>query len=327
MATERKLFKLPISLLLALSFCTIFVVLAFGLMICNALWHLVGPCERMSSESGTCLFPDRPIRPLPKHRLRERLSPDVADSIKYPPAPQTTPALFSYPVTLKSGVAEEAEVTRSGNRDPRSTGRQSSRRHGPAGGSDSDDAAVRRAVVARPLPETLGRSGRHSQKAESSRYGQPQTPPSTTSSGDGYDSFENTNNKKKRKIPTAGEINGGHGLNDTHTGAGGLATLVTPGDRSGGGGGATSAPYYGSGSYVTAGQHVSGPGKGRFGRVRNGRSPLRALSEAGGNFTGRNFKIRPVMDFRPAQWSPQPGKFSHAFFRCGRPVSCEPPLS
>ncbi|KAK2600612.1 hypothetical protein N8I77_010133 [Diaporthe amygdali] len=244
---------------------------------------------------------DRPIRPLPKRRLRERLSPEVADSIEYPPARQSAPALFSYPCNLKGGLSEEESS--SGTRDPRSdfSGRHAPRRNGASATSELDEASTRRAVVARPPTESLGRSPRLLQKSDTMRQNHaPQPPPSAASSADGYDSFENTNNKKKRKIPTAGEMNGAHGLsdhglNDNHAVSPGLAAIP---DRPGENGTSTSVPYYGSGSFMSAGQNVSGPGRGRFGRARNGRSPLQTLSDASGNWLGRNSKNRP------GPWSP-----------------------
>lgn len=249
--------------------------------------------------------PDRPIRPLPKRRLRERLSPEVAGTIKYPPAPQSTPALFSYPCNLKGSFLEEDSSTAGRDFQPDVSGRQASRGNGFGAEGDLDEVPPRRALVPRLPTESLGRSVRSLQKPDIPRQGQsPQPPPSAASSADGYDSFENTNNKKKRKIPTAGEMNGGHGLgdhglNDAHSLPGGLA--VTP-DRSGESGSSTSVPYYGSGSFVSAGQNISGPGRGRFGRARNGRSPLQTLSDASGSWLGRGSKNRS------ATWSPQPGE-------------------
>ncbi|KAI3392102.1 hypothetical protein diail_6173 [Diaporthe ilicicola] len=253
-----------------------------------------------------CLFSglersDRPIRPLPKRRLRERLSPEVADSIEYPPARQSAPALFSYPCNLKGGLSEEESS--SGTREPRSdfSGRHTPRRNGANAACELDEVSTRRAVVARAPTESLGRPPRLLQKSETTRQGHaPQPPPSAASSADGYDSFENTNNKKKRKIPTAGEMNGAHGLgdhglNDTHAVSPGLVAIP---DRAGENGNSTSVPYYGSGSFLSAGQNVSGPGRGRFGRARNGRSPLQPLSDASGNWLGRNSKSRP------GPWSP-----------------------
>lgn len=271
--------------------------------------------ETVASASGYSTHernerPDRPIRPLPKRRLRERLSPEVADSIRYPPAPQSTTALFLYPCNLKGSVLEEEASAGVRDFQPDFVGRPAPRRNGNGAASDGDEVAPRRAVVPRPPTESLGRSARMLQKPEASRQGHsPQPPPSASSSADGYDSFENTNNKKKRKIPTAGEMNGthglgDHGLNDSHSHPGGLA--VTP-ERSGENGASTSVPYYGSGSFVSAGQNVSGPGRGRFGRARNGRSPLQTLSDASGNWLGRGNKPRS------ATWSPQPGQCHDLF--------------
>lgn len=246
---------------------------------------------------------DRPIRPLPKRGLRERLPPDIADSIEYPPAPQSTPALFSYPSNLKGNPEEEA--TSSALHSPRDyPSRQLSRRNGHYSEAETDEVLLRRTVVPRPPSESLGRPARLLQQPETSRQGNsPQPPPSAASSADGYDSFENTNNKKKRKIPTAGEMNGthglgDHGLNDAHNLPGGLA--VTP-DRASEHGSSTSIAYYGSGGSLNSGQNVSGPGRGRFGRSRSVRSPLQAIGDASGN-RGRGSKNRS------ATWTLQPGK-------------------
>lgn len=297
---------------------TIFTIICLfsGLYTVLMLWDCVscrkGQHDNMASDTvpSTPAYhserPDRPIRPLPKRRLRERLSPEVADSIKYPPAPQSTPALFSYPCNLKGALLEEE--SNSGARDVQTDapGRNTPRRHGGSVEGDLGEVNARRAVVARPPTEFLSRSPRLLQKPDTSRQGHQQQPsPSATSSADGYDSFENTNNKKKRKIPTAGEMNGSHGLsdhglNDAHSVAGGVA--VVP-DRSGENGGSSTAPYYGTGNFMSAGQNISGPGRGRFGRARNGRSPLQTLSDASGNWSGRSPKSRP------SPWSPQGESF------------------
>lgn len=302
---------------LLVSLCT---VLRLGLMIRSRICERAGHDETMASDTVASASayqnndrndrPDRPIRPLPKRRLRERLSPEVADSIKYPPAPQSTPALFSYPCNLKGNFLEEEASAGTRDMQPGFSGRQTSRRIGVGADGDLDEVIPRRTVVPRPPTESLGRSARVLQKPETSRQGHsPQPPPSATSSADGYDSFENTNNKKKRKIPTAGEMNGAHGLgdhglNDSHSLPGGLA--VTP-DRPGENVNSTSVPYYGSSNFVAAGQNVSGPGRGRFGRARNGRSPLQTLSDTSGNWLGRGSKARS------ATWSPQPGKYSRTY--------------
>lgn len=293
--------------LITFTFICLFSGLYVALMLCGCVFHHVGFDKNMASDTvpTTPVYhndrSDRPIRPLPKRRLRERLSPEVADSIEYPPARQSAPALFSYPCNLKGALSEEESG--SGVRDPRPdlSGHSAPRKDGVSAASEMDEACTRRAVVARPPTESLGRSPRLLQKPDASRQGHtPQPPPSAASSADGYDSFENTNNKKKRKIPTAGEMNGthglsDHGLNDSHAVSPGLAAIQ---DRPGENANSTSVPYYGSGSFMSAGQNVSGPGRGRFGRARNGRSPLQTLSDASGNWLGRNSKNRS------GHWSP-----------------------
>ncbi|KAH9995457.1 hypothetical protein F4779DRAFT_623174 [Xylariaceae sp. FL0662B] len=260
----------------------------------------------MSPKSSSPLFPDRPIRPLPKRRLRERLSPDVADSIKYPPAPQTTAPLFVYPYNSKDDVvsvgADNSTVARREN--VAELGQEAGLRRNGLGPEYDDELLpghARRTFVSRASHETTGHALRSSQRPGQARYPNPQPPPSTTSSADGYDSFENTNNKKKRKIPTAGEtiLNGTHVLNDLS--ALGVPSPPTTGDEgSTDTSGATSTAYYQAGGHTTNGQGISGPGRGRYGRVRNGRSPLRVLSDPNSNWVGRTPKLRPGGQYPPA---------------------------
>ncbi|KAL1895048.1 hypothetical protein Sste5346_005469 [Sporothrix stenoceras] len=59
----------------------------------------------MSPETASPVYPDRLIHPLPKRRLRERLSSDAADSIQYPPDQTPGAPLFYYPYSLKQDTA------------------------------------------------------------------------------------------------------------------------------------------------------------------------------------------------------------------------------
>ncbi|KAI0019747.1 hypothetical protein F4780DRAFT_771126 [Xylariomycetidae sp. FL0641] len=249
----------------------------------------------MSPESTSSLFPERPIRPLPKRRLRERLSPDVADSIQYPPAPQATAPLFAYPYNPKDESSTAvAPPTDAGRENVAKFGSDARLRRNGVGYEREDDnisGHARRALGSRAHNDYGPRA---QQRPGPSRQVNAQAPPSTASSADGYDSFENTNNKKKRKIPTAGEtvLNGTHVLHDSA--AFGVPSPPTTGDEgSGDVFGSTSTPYYQSHSATASGQGISGPGRGRFGRARNGRSPLRTLSDSIGNWGARNFKLRP----------------------------------
>jgi hypothetical protein len=253
----------------------------------------------MSADTVSSLFPDRPIRPLPKRRLRERLSPDVADSIQYPPTPQTTTPLFYYPYSPRDDESEPAPY-----------GRRESRPGllGPAGrnglGLDNEGDAARMSGIASlaiSMSDSMGRPTRTLVKQDHGKPAGPQPPQSAASSADGYyDPFEITNNKKKRKIPTAGDaaLNGNHG---SHGGIHGPESPGTP-IQSIEGQGEPSSPsssYYGPGGFASGTHNVSGPGRGRYGRVRNGRSPLRALSDSSSNWAGRNGKLRP------SQWVSQ----------------------
>ncbi|KAK3394270.1 hypothetical protein B0H63DRAFT_517405 [Podospora didyma] len=250
----------------------------------------------MSADTVSTLFPDRPIRPLPKRRLRERLSPEVADSIQYPPAPQNISPLFPYSCNLQD--EEPADPSRPHPHERAAElERQARRAAGPDVESDDDEAVLRRGVANRTVPNSTGRLGRPPARSEHRRHTNSHLALSATSSVDGYDSFENTNNKKKRKIPTAGDsaLNGVHVGNDPGAGAGPLPPAVQSAEGPGDTPTSASTSYYSSASFASGTQHVPGPGRGRYGRPRNGRSPLRPLSDFTNNWaSARNGKIRPT---------------------------------
>ncbi|KAG0644985.1 hypothetical protein D0Z07_9229 [Hyphodiscus hymeniophilus] len=238
-------------------------------------------------------YPDRPIRPLPKRPLRERLSPDVAQSIKYPPAPKTITPLFYYgyhlPESGPNGVVE-AQHPSERERVDEIERTYISRRNKEELDSNEDEQAYRSRIYSRPSANPSGRSYRYVQKPES-KHPDPQPPASTASSADGYDSFENTNNKKKRKIPTPGDSN----LNGVHLSSGIAGIGISVSDDLAEEVVSVGAAYHGS---VSATHGISGPGRGRYGRMRNGRSPLRTLSDTTSNWgNGRTKQRQP-------QWPP-----------------------
>ncbi|KAL0937597.1 uncharacterized protein CTRU02_207328 [Colletotrichum truncatum] len=263
----------------------------------------------MSPESVSSLFPQRPIRPLPKRRLRERLSPEVADAIEYPPANQNSSPLFYYPNIIRDDTSLRTGGMNGSNRSGAAY-EHSSRGITGNGESDEEELALSSSkVVRRSHPEILNRTSAMPPKPDQSKHPNPQPPPSTTSSADGYESFENTNNKKKRKIPTAGDsaLSGAHSLVDISSM--GVSAATSPSNEHGDVVGSASPSYYGAGGFVSNNQGISGPGRGRFGRSRNGRSPLRALSDSTNNWVGRGAKIRPP------QWATSnenPGIISNA---------------
>lgn len=286
-------------------------------------YDVLGTFENMSPESSSSLFPDRPIRPLPKRRLRERLSPDVAESIEYPPAPQASTPLFVYPYNSREdSLSTSVDLIDAAGRDHglRPVGDGGFRRNGLGTGDDDDSlmAQARRALGSRGFHGTPDHGFRAPVRSGQPRHPKLQPPPSTASSADGYDSFEITNNKKKRKIPIAGEttLNGTHALNEQA--AFGMPSPPTTGDDDSGEHVPTSTPYYQSGGPLSNGQGISGPGRGRYGRVRNGRSPLRALADSNANWTGRNMKL-----YTSGQYpSPPAGKYEFLFHLNGYNLAC-----
>ncbi|KAK4145707.1 uncharacterized protein C8A04DRAFT_35522 [Dichotomopilus funicola] len=239
----------------------------------------------MTTEPASSLFPNRPIRPLPKRRLKERLTPEVADSIKYPPLPHNSTSLFSYPYPLPEEYPESGSAV--GSRHERKPHINGIGHHGKVEGG-----GTRQSITNRATPQHSSLATRP--KLEYGRYGESMQPPSAASSADGYDSLENTNNKK-RKIPTAGDSapGGGHVISDSLSGPGPIAThaqsaegqdeLLSP----------ASAPYYGSGSLGSGVHNVPGPGRGRYGRPRSGKNSLRPLYDSTNSWAGRSDKSRP----------------------------------
>ena len=147
------------------------------------------------------VFPERRIHPLPKRRLRSRLSEEEANSIGRPVDPSSSPSVFSSP-----GAPRDPSIR------PSSFGEtyipQTAGFHCPTapGAYESDEDR-----------EDEHRAGqRSSWTNDMLRYPRG----STASSVDG-ESFENTNNKKKRKIPVQQYSNFPVDANDSDTGNGG----------------------------------------------------------------------------------------------------------
>lgn len=246
----------------------------------------------MSPDTVSALFPDRPIRPLPKRRLREKLSPEAAETIRYPPSAHKSVPLFQYP---PYSVKDEEPTPRARSASPTEQSRGSGHSQDYAArtngigcsGKDEGDVDSRNGLVTRLYPDMFTQSAGRPGGQEEPRRINPQPPPSTDSSVDGYDSFENTNNKKKRKIPSAGDsvLSSAHGLGadiNPHAPPGGAGMGEVGADRLHNGAG-----YAGSASLGSGSSGISGPGRGRLGRSRNGRSPLRALSDGSNNWAGK----------------------------------------
>lgn len=153
--------------------------------------------------------------------------------------------------------------------------------------SDGDDGSgvLRHYQVHRAAPpSTLRGIANGEGRTEAGKYTKPpniQTIPSSAESVDGYDSFENTNNKKKRKIPTSGTLGNHHltlSAEMAHMGISSARDIEALQAEPDGGVG----QYYGTGNLaipaVSSGTGISGAGRGRYGRAgtrtTGGRSPL-----------------------------------------------------
>lgn len=235
----------------------------------------------MSSDTLSSLFPDRPIRPLPKRRLREKLSPEVAGSIKYPPSTHDPLPLFYYPpYSTKNEYSRQTNSSRPlgnlklGHHD----GNPTIGHHGLGlGDTDEEDytysahkastdvlAEQNHSEPPSPLPDQPRRTGLAFSL-------------SAASSVDGYDSLENTNNKKKRKIPTANDSGGPHSQLINALPASEGAPIQNKADKQG----PTNGPYSSTAGSGATSHGVSTLSRGRLSHLRNGRSPLRTIPDGG----------------------------------------------
>ncbi|KAL7795931.1 hypothetical protein V8C37DRAFT_373954 [Trichoderma ceciliae] len=249
----------------------------------------------MSPDAVSLLFPDRPIRPLPKRRLRERLSPEVANSIKYPSYIHDHIPLFYYPSYATGDDNRISALTLIGPtiQHHRDDSKRSStlRRNGAAMATVMNEE-LRGAFAIRSSSKIQSMVIQSAAALDPLRQAMELQPiPSTASSVDGYESFENTNNKKKRKIPTTGDSLASNGLSlgsdinalSTSMGARSPVNEVHSNKTS-----LTPAGFSGNSFHVPGSQGLSGSGRGRLGRSNNGRSPLRALSDGGNIWSSRS---------------------------------------
>ncbi|KAL4877500.1 hypothetical protein BJY04DRAFT_198096 [Aspergillus karnatakaensis] len=212
------------------------------------------------------IYPDRLIRPLPKRTLRSRLSSDAADSILYPPAPPATQLFYGANATNGEVVNESKVYVQQGDGRDQSPDRD----HTPyENGVDLDSGDEDGPVVVRRSAGFRGSSlsptpSNARQPLPNNGKGQPAN--SSPAGPDGYDAFENTNNKKKRKIPTPGNLGSHHSSLSPEFATIGLATSGQHHPCPTGEGGHTST-FYGTGSPASpVGSGMSGPGRGRLGR-------------------------------------------------------------
>jgi hypothetical protein len=246
-----------------------------------------------SSDTMSPVYPDRPIRPLPRRSLRARLSPEVADTITYPPAPASRNSLF-YPQYQESGYSRNSRTGSQeiGDIDRALIEAQNNNIEGSQGyrfkGNEVDSEEEEGLGTVQRFQEYYSQHGipppsrGNPNGVARNGEGIAQSVTSSTDSIDGYDSFENTNNKKKRKIPTSNLSSHSAIPASLSAGLAGISlcgqeeesAFVTPDGAVG--------QYYGNGHSVVqtspSGTGISGAGRGRYGRSGkrdpSGRSPL-----------------------------------------------------
>jgi hypothetical protein len=245
-------------------------------------------------DTASPVYPDRPIRPLPKRRLRDRLSSDQTDAIPFPPqAPNTSP-IFGYPYVQSEKERPERRPLRAGSGSDvpacLDCGQHHSSEIDVESEEDEEEPRLRHGDM-NFSPESLQMTRRDGDYYGNGKAAmradwdsKPAPPGSTASSADGYESFENTNNKKKRKIPQSNASGGGHGHQSTLSAE--MANMgISQRDGESGGaedGNASHTAYTYGHQTVTStpsGTSNAASGRGRYGRSGRGsldRKPLGA---------------------------------------------------
>ena len=156
------------------------------------------------------MFPNRLIRPLPKRRLKSRISEEQAEAITYPPVPASSSPLFGSSSSLSQRAlqhpyyAEDVPLRYE---------------HSDCGLNGDLDSGMSE----NGSDEYLDDRGQDKMLRYPSRT---RAVHSATSSADGYESFENNNNKKKRKIPEIrGALSQDAALSDDATSEGAAGTF------------------------------------------------------------------------------------------------------
>jgi hypothetical protein len=229
-------------------------------------------------DTPSTIYPDRLIRPLPRRTLRSRIPSDAAETILYPPTPPASQIFYGVSADSEEAVNEskvyvqqtvETELLEVDAHNFETSVELES-------GDEDGPVVVRRSGVRRSSLSPSASSNPNLPNLDTPHA------KSSSSGPDGYDAFENTNNKKKRKIPTPGNLGGHHSALSPEFASMGLATSTpapppAPSDSTG--------TYYGSGNPASPlGSGISGSGRGRLGRpvVRSSsRTPLSANAQNG----------------------------------------------
>ncbi|KAJ5573940.1 uncharacterized protein N7459_008367 [Penicillium hispanicum] len=227
------------------------------------------------------VYPDRLIRPLPKRTLRSRLSTDAADTILYPPTPPASQIFYGVSADSEEAVNDsKVYVQQTIEADRHELTPEADSHHNFENSVELDSGDEDGPVVVRRSAGFQGSLSPVSSTHPPGSSGKDGVP-KASAGPDGYDAFENTNNKKKRKIPTPGNIGGHHSALSPEFASMGLASSNPPPPAVGDG---ATGTYYGNGNPASPlGSGISGSGRGRLGRSstrsNSGRNPLSANAQ------------------------------------------------
>lgn len=246
-------------------------------------YHATSP---RSPDTASPIYPERAIRPLPKSRLKSKLSPGQAETLVFPPEPAPVSPTLNFSLSMQAHEQEEARLMTNGEpRYPYDYENVQRRHHqhqphsshctcGEDGDSGEDEVEFDHpdyrystppgvnGVAAKPMDSLQRRL------VEASRSSSKPPPPgSVASSADGYESFENTSNKKKRKIPLSGTSS----MHQSQLSAEMASMGINSGQVDGAsddttGGAQQQYSQGGNGTSPGSGTGISGAGRGRYGR-------------------------------------------------------------
>lgn len=240
-----------------------------------------------SPDTASPIYPERAIRPLPNRRLKSRLSPEQQSSIIYPPDPPPMSPTLNLHVQENGGRGltngdldydhdhDHDHDHHHHHHDAIPVHDHCTCKHDDCDSGDDEvefDHPDYRYATTGPMSMN-GKAPLDSVQRrlmEASRGGkQAGGPGSVTSSADGYESFENTSNKKKRKIPLSSASSMHQSSLSAEMASMGISNMEGAADEY------SNAPRAGPGS-SPSGTGISGAGRGRYGRqsVRDSRRPL-----------------------------------------------------
>lgn len=235
----------------------------------------------MTPERVPPFSPERPIRPLPKRMLREKLSPEAIRTIQYPRA-----TMYRIPLDVHPPGYPIPNIRLPLSDLSKTLGESEKLANGAPSSVESFYLHARE-------PFAIASSMARQPRQEHTKYKLPLDPGTTSgqnisaaSSMDGYDSLENTNNKKKRKIPSAADtlLRGGVFSNNSSVDMLEQGSGTDDGSKSAAHGPAVPK------SPSTHNDGISGSGRGRLSRVVPSRTPLMTLSDGNNTWPSRSMK-------------------------------------